>query len=80
MAKAASQESVYLKLVMPKDDTINYSKILGKKSTHKRSTIKIKEDKKLLAIEIESNDITALRASANSILRNLQVIKATKIK
>ena len=74
---AVKPSTVYLKLVIGKSDSTNYSKILGKKSTHRRSTISIKEDRDALTIEITATDTTALRASVNSILRNIQVADAT---
>lgn len=76
----ALKNSFYLKLVLPKDDAISYSKILGSNRRHKRSNTAIKEDAKALIIEINAMDLAALRASFNSISRNVQVIKSTKVK
>ncbi|MDE1870685.1 MAG: CTAG/PCC1 family protein [Candidatus Micrarchaeota archaeon] len=68
-----------LDLVIRKTDEVNYSKILGDNKRHRRSAISIRENGKMLIIEIKASDLTALRASANSILRNLQVINATRL-
>lgn len=80
MAQARQTNKIGLKITLEKEKDLNYTKILGKNIGHSRSTIKIKEGKTELIIEIYANDATALRASANSILRDLQVIEATKIK
>jgi tRNA threonylcarbamoyladenosine modification (KEOPS) complex Pcc1 subunit len=68
-----------LRLVIAKDPKINYRKILGNSLKHERSTTAIKEEKETLIVEITAADLTALRASANSILRDLQVIEATEL-
>jgi tRNA threonylcarbamoyladenosine modification (KEOPS) complex Pcc1 subunit len=44
---------------------------------YKRSTIKITHNASGAAIEILASDATALRASANSVLRDLQVAEAS---
>ncbi|MGD0728513.1 MAG: KEOPS complex subunit Pcc1 [Candidatus Micrarchaeaceae archaeon] len=72
-------EKFQLKLIINKEKALEYSKILSIKTEHKRSNIKLKEIKGTLFIEISAKDATALRASANSILRDLQVIEATKL-
>jgi tRNA threonylcarbamoyladenosine modification (KEOPS) complex Pcc1 subunit len=79
MAKDSHTKKISLKIVLDKEPKLNYSKILGKNLGHSRSAIKITESKSALTIEITAKDATALRASANSILRDLQVIEATKI-
>ena len=79
MAKASSSKSLHLKLVIAKEPSLNYIRILGKNTKHSRSSVKLKEDESTLTIEIVSKDTTSMRASANSILRDLQVIDATKI-
>jgi tRNA threonylcarbamoyladenosine modification (KEOPS) complex Pcc1 subunit len=60
---------------IPKRNGLKYTKIIGKISTYKRSGIEIKEGKKALDISITADDITALRASMNSIMRDLQVVE-----
>lgn len=63
-------------IVIPKNSEVNYRKILDVKSktTYKRSMVEIKETGKNLVIRISANDLVALRASINSILRDIQVI------
>ena len=78
MAKKAQPPEFHLTLTFRKDKNLNYSKILNLKTAHKRSTLRQKEKKSLLTIEIRAKDATALRASANSLFRDLQVIEATK--
>ncbi|MGC8495635.1 MAG: KEOPS complex subunit Pcc1 [Candidatus Micrarchaeia archaeon] len=55
-----------------------YIRILGmkKSSRYKRSTMTIKKSEDALHIEIAAHDITALRATVNSALRDLQVASA----
>ena len=73
------KSTAYLKLVLKKETNLNYSKILGASKSHKRSSTKLKESKGSLTIEISAMDLAALRASANSILRDMQVIESTNI-
>lgn len=68
----------YLRLILKKETDLNYSKILGLGKAHKRSSTHLKELKDKLIIEIVAADLAALRASTNSILRDIQVIEATK--
>jgi tRNA threonylcarbamoyladenosine modification (KEOPS) complex Pcc1 subunit len=67
-----------LKLILVKEPNINYSRIFKKQIQHQRSTVTVSQTKRHLVIEIKARDATALRASANSLIRNLQVIEATK--
>ena len=75
-----SPKTIMLKLVLDREPALNYSTILQKTKRYERSSFKIHEDGKNLVIEITANDLTALRASANSVMRDLQVIGATKAK
>lgn len=59
-----------------KQKGIAYKKIIGVNKSYKRSKIKISENKNCVYISIDANDITALRASANAVLRELQVIES----
>ena len=60
---------------IPKKGRLNYKKILGDSREHKRSGIKISETPVSLKIEISAKDATAMRASMNSIMRDIQVIE-----
>ena len=62
-------------LTIGKSANIDYRKILGNMREHKRSTISIKETGTALSITIKTRDITALRASVNAIMRDIQVVK-----
>jgi tRNA threonylcarbamoyladenosine modification (KEOPS) complex Pcc1 subunit len=79
MAKASSSKSLHLRLVIATEPGLNYKRILGKNTKHSRSTVKLTQSKDTLIIEITSADTTSMRASANAILRDLQVIDATKV-
>ncbi|MGA2799795.1 MAG: KEOPS complex subunit Pcc1 [Candidatus Micrarchaeaceae archaeon] len=72
-----SGANLTLKLLVKKDPKIKYLKILSQKGSRERSTISLKEQRVNLIIEIKAKDATALRASVNSILRDLQAIEAT---
>ncbi len=69
-----------LTITIKKDPKIKYLKILSQKGKKERSTTSLKEKGSELIIKIAAKDATALRASVNSVLRDLQVIEATKIK
>ena len=72
-------QNLQIKLLVSKEKGLSYLKILTKNKTHSRSSVKITENGKTLNIEINAKDSTALRSSINSILRDLQVIEATKL-
>jgi len=74
-----AKNAAHLRLVIKKRSKLNYSRILGKGREHRRSSTKLKESKDRIIVEIAAKDLAALRASANSILRNIQVIEATKL-
>ena len=65
-------------IMIPKSLKINYGKALGELREHKRSGMKIQETQTTIKITIETNDLTALRASANSIIRDISVIESAK--
>lgn len=65
-----------LTIVISKEENLNYSRILNRKMRYPRSDLAIKETKDTLKITITAKDATALRASSNSVLRDLQVIEA----
>lgn len=76
----ASKANFNLRILVKKDPKIRYLKILSQKRSSERCTISLKEYKTRLIIGISAKDATALRASANSILRDLQVIESTRTK
>lgn len=78
MADSKKAAKVSITLVLEKTDRLSYSRTLGRKIRHDRSNIFLKETAGKLTITIKAKDLTALRASANSILRDMQVIEATK--
>lgn len=63
------------KIIISKISKISYKKVLGDIREHKRSGLNIKETPSTLEISIKTTDITALRASINGIMRDIQVIE-----
>lgn len=62
-----------------KEPGITYARIFSAQGgKHERSSVSMKETADLLTFEIRANDVAAMAASANSILRALQIIEATK--
>ncbi|EET89703.1 MAG: hypothetical protein LVQ97_02090 [Candidatus Micrarchaeales archaeon] len=64
------------KIKINKQKGITYKKIIGIGKSYKRSKIKMSENKNCVYVYIDAKDITALRASANAVLREFQVIEA----
>jgi tRNA threonylcarbamoyladenosine modification (KEOPS) complex Pcc1 subunit len=75
----SKDSKLHLKLVVEKEPHLKYTKILSASKKRDRSTTTIKETKTTLVVEITSKDSIAMRATINSILRDLQVIKSTKL-
>jgi tRNA threonylcarbamoyladenosine modification (KEOPS) complex Pcc1 subunit len=80
MVKGIPKKSLHLTIIVEKEKGLYYAKIINKQTKRSRGDVSIKENKQKLTIQINASDATALRASANSILRDLQVIEATNIK
>jgi len=80
MKGVLKKDSFQLTLILNKESGLNYKSLLNTETRHERSKITINEKGKNIIVEITASDATALRASANSILRNLQVIESTNIK
>jgi tRNA threonylcarbamoyladenosine modification (KEOPS) complex Pcc1 subunit len=67
-------------LRIPKLKGLVYKRLIGKIVMYKRSKVSLREDKNFMYVAITADDVTALRASANSIMRDVQIIeKAAKI-
>ncbi len=64
--------------ILRNKDLFNYTAVLDKYQKYKRSLVKINENKKHIIILIEAEDIIALRASINSVLREIQIIQKIK--
>jgi tRNA threonylcarbamoyladenosine modification (KEOPS) complex Pcc1 subunit len=62
-------------LNISKATQISYKKVLGDMRSYKRSRITMLESKKGFEVKIIADDLTALRASINSITRDMQVIE-----
>jgi tRNA threonylcarbamoyladenosine modification (KEOPS) complex Pcc1 subunit len=76
---SSAKANITLTLILNKTEKLNYSRILGKRGVkHDRSRTTLKETSNNLTITIKATDATALRASANSVLRDLQIIESTK--
>ncbi len=54
----------------------SYTKIIGKPRSYKRSSISIKEGPSSFAISIKAGDASALRASMNAMMRQIQIIES----
>lgn len=67
------------KILIKKGSDTSYKRIIGSIKEHSRSKISIKETAKELQINIETDDITALRASINTVIRDIQVIDAASM-
>ncbi len=67
-------------LALPKRKESDYSKMFERKYRYKRSVVLVKGAKRdgMLFIEVRAMDPTALRASINSLLRDIQVIEAVE--
>jgi tRNA threonylcarbamoyladenosine modification (KEOPS) complex Pcc1 subunit len=64
------------RIVFPKATKSSYKSLLGTQREQKRSTIKITELNGTVIIEAEAADVTALRATLNALIRDIQVIEA----
>lgn len=62
-------------LTIAKKAKIDYKRVIGEIRSQGRSDTKINETKDQLKIVIEAKDATALRASINAVMRDLQVIE-----
>ncbi|MCL5262488.1 MAG: hypothetical protein M1390_01460 [Candidatus Marsarchaeota archaeon] len=56
---------------------IKYSKMVGSYKAYRRSSISTKESTHSISISIAANDVTALRASLNSVMRDIHIIEST---
>jgi Transcription factor Pcc1 len=79
MPKSAANGHFKLKLILKREPKLKYTKLLSARTKQGRSTIHITQTKQSIIIEINAHDATALRASTNSLLRDLQVIESTRI-
>ncbi len=79
MPNSPAKDQLKLELILKKEPRLRYTRILSTKNRQGRSAVTINETKNSIIIKIKAPDATALRASANSILRDLQVIEATDL-
>jgi hypothetical protein len=79
MTRHGSKNKASFRLIIAKEPGLKYSRLLSRSKRYGRSTMKVKETSSTVTIEINATDLTALRASANSVLRDLQVISATEL-
>lgn len=61
-------------IVIPKTEKVSYKRILGASREYKRSSISIKEKTDRLTITVTARDMASLRASINSVTRDVQVV------
>lgn len=64
-------------LTIPKAEHLNYTEIIGEQRAYERAGVSMKETDDIITVVIEAKDITALRASINSITRDVTVIENT---
>ena len=65
-------------IIIAKDKGRDYKAILGESKTYKRGAMSISETGRELKISIKADDATALRASINMVLRDMQVINSVE--
>lgn len=58
-----------------KAPTVSYLKVMGAKRSYKRSSVNITETKSELRIHVAADDPTALKASINSILNEIEIVE-----
>ena len=66
-------------ITIPKSIKTDYKRIIGELRKQKRSKLSVKETQKGITITIEADDITALRATMNNIIRDVQVIEGASV-
>ncbi len=74
--KASNNYRFAAAIRVAKTKGISYRRALGGISSHERSKVRIKETAKLLQIDITAKDAAALRASLNSMLKDLHVVES----
>ncbi|ASI14241.1 N6-threonylcarbamoyl-adenosine(37)-tRNA synthase dimerization module Pcc1 [Candidatus Mancarchaeum acidiphilum] len=67
----------YARITIPYDKFITESRVEGNLESYDRAKVNISKSENLLQINISATDISALRASFNSITRDLSVIEGT---
>ena len=72
------QTSYEAVITLHKSAKINYTKLIGNLRMYKRSVIEIGETPEAFSVKINAADPTALKASFNSILRDIQVIESVR--
>ncbi|MGC8680289.1 MAG: KEOPS complex subunit Pcc1 [Candidatus Micrarchaeia archaeon] len=72
--KNNKNSNTYNALIKVPKSSIDYNKVLGKMHEYKRSRINISKKDTFLLFEIEADDITALRASLNMLMRDISVV------
>jgi tRNA threonylcarbamoyladenosine modification (KEOPS) complex Pcc1 subunit len=74
--EGGSSKRVYeAEIVVSKAPRVSYSSIMGRIKSYKRSTVEIKETAGTFAAKVRAADATALRASVNALMRDIQVIE-----
>lgn len=70
-----------LTMLYCKEQGLDYKRILGSQSgrKYKRSSVSFRETRSELRIDICANDLAAMSASINAVLRELQAIEATRL-
>jgi tRNA threonylcarbamoyladenosine modification (KEOPS) complex Pcc1 subunit len=65
-------------VTMRKTGKINYTKLIGKLTTYKRSSIALAETPAAFTVKITASDPAALKSSLNSVIKDIQVIESVR--
>lgn len=57
------------------DPSLDYKSLLGASRAYKRSSMSVRESAREITFTIEASDATALRASVNSVLRDIKIVE-----
>ena len=69
-------QTINAKVLIPKRKDLDYTGMLVQTSKYKRSSMSVRDLGSALEVVVTATDTTALRASLNSLLRDLQVIES----
>ncbi len=73
-----SAEAFTAVISLKKGGRVSYTRLIGRISEYKRSSISMRETPSEFTVRIEAKDATALKASLNAILKDIQVIESVR--
>ncbi|MDE1857103.1 MAG: hypothetical protein KGH98_03405 [Candidatus Micrarchaeota archaeon] len=62
-------------ITVTKSAGVNYLKVIGSKREYKRSSVSMSETKTEITVRIKAEDPTALKASINSVLNDIEIVE-----